>query len=81
MICLDIMMPEMDGQSAVKEIRACEEDRGTLSTQVVKIIMTTALDEVKDVVESFKLLCDAYVFKPIDTGNLINHVKYLRLIA
>jgi len=66
LICMDIMMPEMDGQSAVGEIRACEEARGTLSTQGVKIIMTTALDDVKNVVESFKLLCDAYVFKPIE---------------
>ena len=81
LICMDIMLPEMDGQSAVKEIRACEEARGTLSTEGVKIIMTTALDDVKNVVESFKLLCDAYVFKPIDTGNLINHLKYLRLIG
>ena len=81
LICMDIMMPEMDGQSAVGEIRACEEARCTLSTQGVKIIMTTALDDVKNVVESFKLLCDAYVFKPIDTGNLVNRLKFLRLIA
>ena len=81
LICMDIMMPEMDGQSAVREIRACEEARGTLSTQGVKIIMTTALDDVKNVVESFKLLCDAYVFKPIDTGNLVDRLKFLRLIA
>src|ERR1019366_2557767 len=44
LICMDIMMPEMDGQTAVKEIRALEEAGGTLSTQGVKIIMTTALD-------------------------------------
>ena len=81
LICMDIMMPEMDGQSAVREIRACEEARGMLSTQGVKIIMTTALDDVKNVVESFKLLCDAYVFKPIDTGNLLDHLRFLRLIV
>jgi two-component system chemotaxis response regulator CheY len=81
LICMDIMMPEMDGQSAVREIRACEAARGTLSTQGVKIVMTTALGDVKNVVESFKLLCDAYVFKPIDKGNLIDHLKFLRLIA
>ena len=81
LICMDIMMPEMDGKAAVKEIRAYEEARGTLSAQAVKIIMTTALDDVKNVVESFKLLCDAYVFKPIDTGNLLDHLRSLRLIV
>jgi len=81
LICMDIMMPEMDGQSAVREIRACEKGQGTLSATGVKIIMTTALDDVKNVVESFKLLCDAYVFKPIDTGNLLDHLRFLRLIV
>ena len=81
LICMDIMMPEMDGQTAVKKIRALEESEGTLSTSGVKIIMTTALDDVKNVVESFQALCDAYLFKPIDTANLIEHLKSLRLIA
>jgi len=80
LICMDIMMPEMDGQTAVKEIRALEEAGGTLSTQGVKIIMTTALDDVKNVVESFKSLCDAYVFKPIDTGKLLAHLREFCLV-
>lgn len=80
LICMDIMMPEMDGQTAVKEIRALEEARGTLSTNGVKIIMTTALDDVKNVMKSFDSLCDAYVFKPIDTKKLLGHMKELQLV-
>jgi two-component system, chemotaxis family, chemotaxis protein CheY len=80
LICMDIMMPEMDGQAAVEKIRALEEAGGTLSTVGVKIIMTTALDDVKNVVQSFKSLCDAYLFKPIDTGKLLGHIKDLRLV-
>jgi len=80
LICMDIMMPEMDGQTAVKEIRALEEAGGTLSTNGVKIIMTTALDDVKNVVQSFKSLCDVYLFKPIDTGKLLGHMRDLHLV-
>jgi two-component system chemotaxis response regulator CheY len=80
LICMDIMMPEMDGQSAVKEIRAIEEAGGTFSTHGAKIIMTTALDDVKNVMQSFAALCDAYVFKPIDTGKLLGHIKDLHLV-
>jgi two-component system, chemotaxis family, chemotaxis protein CheY len=80
LVCMDIMMPEMDGQTAVKEIRALEEAGGTLSTHGVKIIMTTALDDVKNLVQSFKSLCDAYLFKPIDTGKLLAHLRDFYLV-
>ena len=80
LICMDIMMPEMDGQTAVKEIRSLEEAGGTLSTNGVKIIMTTALDDAKNVVQSFNSLCDAYLFKPIDTRKLLGHMKNLNLV-
>jgi two-component system chemotaxis response regulator CheY len=36
LICMDIMMAEMDGQTAVREIRALEEAGGTLSTMEPK---------------------------------------------
>ena len=47
LICLDIMMPDVDGQTALKEIRALEEARGISSSAGAKIIMTTALDDMK----------------------------------
>jgi|ERR1700735_2429130 len=80
LICMDIMMPEMDGQTAITEIRAMEEAQGTLSTSGVKIIMTTAVDDVQSVVKSFKSLCDAYLFKPIDTQKLLSHIKEFHLV-
>jgi two-component system chemotaxis response regulator CheY len=80
LICMDIMMPEMDGQAAVREIRAIEEAGGTLSTNGAKIIMTTALDDVKNVMQSFRDLCDAYVFKPIDTRKLLSHIRDMHLV-
>lgn len=80
LICMDIMMPEMDGQEALRQIRAIEESGGTLSTSGVKVIMVTALDDVKNVFTSFKSLCDAYVFKPVDTGQLLSNLKTLALV-
>ncbi len=80
LICMDIMMPDMDGQAALAEIRALEERRGGLSTSGVKIIMVTALDDVKNVVTSFKQLCDAYIFKPVDTAQLLAHLKSFELV-
>jgi two-component system chemotaxis response regulator CheY len=80
LVCMDIMMPEMDGREAVRQIRAMEEARGILSTYGAKIIMTTAVDEIKDVVLCFKELCDAYLVKPIDLAQLLSHMRSHQLV-
>jgi two-component system chemotaxis response regulator CheY len=77
---MDIMMPEMDGHAALREIRAFEESGGTLSTKRVKIIMTTALNDVGSVVQSIKATCDAYLVKPIHKKELLDHIKDLHLV-
>jgi two-component system chemotaxis response regulator CheY len=80
LICMDIMMPEMDGQEAVKQVRALEEARGILSHNGVKIIMTTAVTDMKEVIQSFQELCDAYLFKPIDTAKLLSELESFQLV-
>src|ERR1035438_5882021 len=50
LICMDIMMPEMDGREAVRQVRTMEEAQGVLSTAGAKIVMTTAVDDIKEVV-------------------------------
>lgn len=81
LLCLDIMMPEMDGQTALKEIRAIEEADGILSTFGVKIIMTTALGEPKNVIDAFMELCDAYIIKPVEKAKLLSILQTLGLIG
>lgn len=80
LICLDIMMPEMDGQEALRQIRAMEEKAGILSSDGVKIVMTTALSDTKNVVAAFGSLCDAYLTKPIQKTKLQEELRKLKLI-
>jgi two-component system chemotaxis response regulator CheY len=81
LICLDIMMPEMDGQTALSAIRAAEEAVGLTSTYGSKIVMTTALGDVGNVSKSFYRLCDAYLVKPIDRAMFQAELRKLGLIS
>lgn len=81
LVCLDIMMPEMDGQTALKHIRAMEDAKGILASDGVKIIMTTALDDKKNIMSAFKEQCDGYLIKPIDKEKLVDTLKKLGFIA
>src|ERR1051325_3502593 len=61
LICLDIMLPAMDGQVALREIRMFEQARKVISDSGAKIVMTTARDEIKSVFDAFDGLCDSYL--------------------
>jgi len=80
LVCMDIMMPEMDGREAVRHVRALEEAKGISSTCGAKIFMTTAIDEVKEVTLCFKELCDAYLMKPIDLRKLLSEMQFYRML-
>ena len=80
LICMDIMMPEMEGHASVRAIRALEEATATLSPNRVKIIMATALDDGKNAIESMNELWDAYLVKPIHKKDLLDHIKDFHLV-
>jgi two-component system chemotaxis response regulator CheY len=80
LICLDIMMPEMDGQAALNEIRRVEEAGGIASIDGAKVIMTTALDDLTNILASFRGQCDVYLTKPVDKSKLIGYIKKFGLI-
>jgi two-component system, chemotaxis family, chemotaxis protein CheY len=65
---------------AVRQIRALEEEHGILSSFGAKIIMTTAVDEVKEVVRCFHELCDSYLTKPVDLAQLLGLMKSFQLV-
>ena len=80
LICMDIMMPEMDGREAVRHVRGIEEAHGIFSNAGAKIIMTTAVNDLKEVIRCFQELCDCYLVKPIDLTQLLSQLKSFQLI-
>lgn len=80
LICLDIMMPKVDGVKVLKAIRDYETTRGLLPEKRVKVIMTTALAETNLVQTAFDIGCEAYAAKPIDTEKFLEVMRKLELI-
>jgi two-component system chemotaxis response regulator CheY len=78
-VCLDIMMPQMDGQEVLRTIRAIEQKRGVPVGTGAKVIMTTALDDGSNVMRAFREQCDAYLVKPIHPGKLREQLQILGL--
>ncbi len=81
LICLDIMMPKVDGVKVLKTIRDLEKQQGLSDEQRVKVIMITALAETQYVQQAFELGCQAYAAKPIDTAKLVEVMRKLELIS
>jgi two-component system chemotaxis response regulator CheY len=80
LICLDIMMPKVDGVKVLKHIKDLETQKGILPEKRSKIIMTTALAETQFVQNAFDIGCDAYAAKPIDTEKFTEVLAKLGLI-
>jgi len=68
-ILLDVMMPDMDGFSVCREIRANPR------TARIPIIMLTALDSVENKVKGFEAGADDYLAKPCDTAELVARIN------
>lgn len=78
LICLDIMMPGMDGHGVLRMIRMMEKSWGIKEEDTAKVIMTTALADRKNVVEASER-CNAYIIKPIHREKLHAKLKDLGL--
>ncbi len=69
MILLDIMMPEMDG------FEACRHFKNDPKTSDIPLIFITAMNDVKDEAEGFKLGGVDYITKPIVKATLLARIN------
>ncbi len=82
LVCLDILMPEMDGQEMLKRIRDIEKDEGINADREVKVIMTTTMDTADHVSEAYyKGGCTSYLIKPVEAKKLVALLKAFGLVA
>jgi len=80
LICLDIMLPGMDGHEALQKIRSADVAKGYRVGEGSKIVMTTALGDAENVIGAFRHEADGYLVKPIEAEQLDEKLKELELI-
>lgn len=81
LVCMDVMMPEMDGPAAIIGIRAFEEEIGIKEKiSRVKVLMTTGLGETDSALDSIRNLYDGILTKPVRLNTLMATLASLGLI-
>lgn len=81
LVCLDIVMPGMDGQEVLKRLRAMEKERGVSPRLEARVVMITALDSPRPVIEAYyRGGCTDYLVKPIEKRKLLELLREFRLI-
>ena len=78
LVCMDLRMPQMNGQEAIREIRKHETARHV--SKAAKIIVTTIHTDSDSIATALLGRCDAYLVKPIDTAKLKKELVTLGLI-
>lgn len=66
LVLLDVMMPKMDGYTALKEMKKIKD---------TPVIMLTAMIEESDKLNGFELGVDDYITKPFSPKELVARVK------
>lgn len=79
LVCLDILMPGLDGQSVLNAIRSWEAANGIPMKKSARVIMVTGLKDSRNVMAAFRNQCEAYLVKPIDPDELEERLHGLGL--
>jgi two-component system chemotaxis response regulator CheY len=81
LIFLDIMMPNVDGQEALRRMREKEKQLGIKPNEESKIIMITALGDPTNVIQAYNRGgATSYLVKPIEPEIVIKELKKYNII-
>ena len=81
LVCLDLVMPEIDGHKALREMRAIEGEMGVHKNEEAQVIVTTVLDDKEETHDAFFLGgATSYLVKPIDEKKLLSELESLGLL-
>ena len=81
LICMDLLMPVIDGPRALEEIREIERENKIGKDKQVKIIITSVLEDGEDTHNAMYLGgATSFLQKPIEEAALLAQLKQLGLM-
>ncbi|HWR40632.1 MAG TPA: response regulator [Patescibacteria group bacterium] len=81
LVCLDIMMPKVDGRRTLQLIREFERQRKTDPGKKARVIIISALGDQHTIQETSQIGCEAYITKPVDTEHMLRIIREMGLIS
>ena len=80
LICMDYVMPKMDGIEVIKAIRTIELEHGISRANRVRIIMSSAVDQESDIMKAYANGCDSYMIRPDRKERLMEEIQSFGLL-
>lgn len=81
LVLLDLIMPDMDGQQALREMRALEREVGFSDGNETKILVVSVLEDNDDTHNAMYLAeATAMLQKPVDETRLFEEIRRLGLL-
>jgi two-component system, chemotaxis family, chemotaxis protein CheY len=80
LVCIDIMMPKVDGVKVLKIVRDIERQKGIMHDERVKIIVISALSDKTLIEQCMQYGCNKYIVKPYEVVQVVDTLRELKLI-
>jgi len=81
LICLDLLLPEMDGFDVLRSVRHFENEFNLDASSRVKIVVISTFNDRKTVAKARKAGCDGYIAKPFRKDKVLEVLASLKLIS
>lgn len=80
LVCLDLLMPKMDGQRALVAIRQAEATHRGHGGECAKILVASALGDAASMEQAYTSRCDGYLTKPFSRSQIESQLRGFGLV-
>ncbi len=80
LICLDLLLPEIDGFEVLRSIRQFEKDFDLKGDKRSKVVVISTFNDRKTVTKAMAAGCDSYIAKPFSRDKVLKTIEQVGLI-